>query len=208
MQKQAFAIVRNGLIAALLITGLTGCAAFRASTSEVDVDEKRHLDNKFDYTDMRNVTEEVVDDILSSQYLQSKEKAPVMMIAGIMNRTSQTVDTKNLTDRMRTLMLQSRQVRFINETRREDLLKEQGYQASYVTPETQVQLGRQLGAKYMLSGSLTEMSRQSPRQARVSRTELSYYKLTVEITDLQSGEIVWITEKEFAREARRPLIGW
>jgi PBP1b-binding outer membrane lipoprotein LpoB len=42
----------------------------------------------------------------------------------------------------------------------------------------------------------------------VSRTEINYYKLTVEVTDLESGLIAWTTEKEFARAARLPLIGW
>jgi PBP1b-binding outer membrane lipoprotein LpoB len=59
-----------------------------------------------------------------------------------------------------------------------------------------------------MSGSLTEMESKTPKQARVSKTEINYYKLTFEITDVQSGEIKWIHEKEFAREARLPLIGW
>jgi hypothetical protein len=37
---------------------------------------------------------------------------------------------------------------------------------------------------------------------------VNYYKLTFEITDLESSEIKWIHEEEFAREARLPLIGW
>ena len=43
---------------------------------------------------------------------------------------------------------------------------------------------------------------------RVSRQELNYYKLTVEVTDLESGLIAFTTEKEFARQASKPLIGW
>jgi PBP1b-binding outer membrane lipoprotein LpoB len=87
-------------------------------------------------------------------------------------------------------------------------MREQGYQAANVTREQQVAIGQQLGARYMITGSLAEMSQSSPRQVRLSRRKLNYYKLTVELTNLTTGEIVWMTEKEFAREASLPLIGW
>jgi len=150
----------------------------------------------------------VVEEILSSKFLSGQSEAPVMMIAAVQNRTKRYVDTKALTDRVRTLLFQSGKVQFINKVQREALLREQGYQAANVTPETQVAVGRQIGAKYMLSGSFMEMEKTSPREVRVSRKEINYYKLTVEVTDLETGLIAWTTEKEFAREARLPLIGW
>jgi hypothetical protein len=71
-----------------------------------------------------------------------------------------------------------------------------------------VAIGRQLGAKYMITGTLAEMREESPRQVRVSKTKVNYYKLTFEVTDLQTAEIKWIHEEEFAREASQPLFGW
>ena len=124
------------------------------------------------------------------------------------NRTSSYVDTKGLTDKIRTTMLRAGKGQFVNESRREDLLKEQGYQAANATPETQAAVGRQLGAKYMISGSLMEMKDKSPKQARISKQKLRYYKLTMEVTDLESGLISWTTEQEFARQESLPLIGW
>ena len=131
-----------------------------------------------------------------------------MMIAGVQNRTAQYVDTKNLTDRIRTMIFPTGRVRFVNEARRDDLLREQGYSAQHATPETMVGVGRQLGARYMMTGSLTEMKDETPRQVRVSKTVIRYYKLTFEVTDLESNEMMWVHEEEFSREARLPLIGW
>jgi uncharacterized protein (TIGR02722 family) len=192
---------------ALLCLG-SGCAMFRASVTELDVNQKQHVDADYDYSDMRNVTEGLASDILASKFLKDAAQPPIIMIAGIQNRTKQFADMKNLSDRLRTLLLQSGKARFINETRRDDLLKEQGYQAANATPETQTRVGRQLGAKYMISGSFTEMDQSSPRQVRISKQEYKYYKLTLEINDLETSEIVWTQEKEFARKASIPLIGW
>ncbi len=208
MNHRTYRMLGLAALAAAWGLGGAGCAAFRAKVSDVDPAQSRHMGTGYDYTDLRKVSESVAGELLSSPYMGGFKEPPVMMIAGVQNRTSQYVDTKSLTDRIRSMLFSSGRIRFVNEARRDDLLKEQGYSAANATPETQVAIGRQLGAAYMMSGSLIEMKDTSPRQIRVSKTKVSYYKLTVEITDLQSGEIKWMTEKEFAREAREPLIGW
>lgn len=195
----------------LLVTSLvclSGCAAFRAKITPVDVEEEKHLKSSYDYSDMRDITEAVVKDILTSKFLAKHEKPPVVMIAGVQNRTKEYVDTKALTDRIRTLLFQSGKVQFVNEARRDELLKEQSYQGAQATPETRIAVGKQIGAKYMLSGSFIEMEKTSPRQVRVSKQEINYYKLTIEVADLETGLMIWTIEKEFARAARLPLIGW
>lgn len=195
-----------GAVAIVLFS--SGCAMFRAKTTDVEVDQMGHYQADYDATDMRKITQSVVNQVLGSPWLNNQSEAPIMVDAGVENRTSEYVDTKNLTDRMRTLLLQSGKVQFVNAQRRDDLLKEQGYQAANATASTQAAIGQQLGAKYMLTGSLTEMTQKTARQVRVSKTEQKYYKLTIEINDLTNGLIVWTTEEEFARAARQPLIGW
>jgi len=198
------AVVAAGMV---MVLG-SGCAAFRASTQTVDVGAMEPFDARYDAGDMRTITADMVNRFLGSAFLVQQPEPPVMMIAGVQNRTMDHVDTKNITDRLRTLLLESGQVRFVNEDRRADLLAEQGFQAANVRPEEQVQIGRQLGAKYMFSGSFAEIKRSSPRQVRISKQELRYYKFTLEVTDLESSEITWIAEHEFARQASKPLIGW
>ena len=51
--------------------------------------------------------------------------------------------------------------------------------------------------KSMLTGSLTEMSQRSPDQVRISRKKVSYYKLTLEITDLKTGLIRFFQSYKF-----------
>lgn len=205
--KHGKAAVVGSLALSAVLAG-SGCAMFRANIQDVDVSNSRHLSTGYDYTDLRKISDNVVAKFLGSPFMGKQSEPPVIMIAGVQNRTSQYVDTKNLTDRIRTQLFPTGKIRFVNESRREELMKEQGYSAANATPETQVAVGRQLGARYMMSGSLTEMKDETPRQVRVSKTKVNYYKLTFEVTDVESGEMVWLTEEEFAREARLPLIGW
>ncbi len=201
-------IMWRTIMAVAAVAGVSGCRAFFASTTDVNVGERRHYSQRYDYADMRWLTEEVAQELLNSPFLAREPEPPVMMIAGIENRTSRYEDMKNLSDRIRNLTFQTRRVRYVNEARREELMREQGYQAEHVTREQQAAIGKQLGAQYMITGSLTEMAQRSPREVRLSRRKLNYYKLTVEVTHLTTGEIVWMTEKEFAREASLPIFGW
>ena len=198
----------TSLLALATASSMTGCAMFRASTQNVDVTQEKHMGADYDFSDMRNVSESVAAELMGSEFLAKNSTPPIFVIAGVENRTSSYVDTKGLTDKIRTSMIRANKGQFVNESRREDLLKEQGYQAANATPETQAAVGRQLGAKYMISGSLMEMKDKSPKQVRISKQKLRYYKLTMEVTDLETGLISWTTEQEFARQESVPLIGW
>jgi hypothetical protein len=200
-------IINIGGLAALVACG-GGCAAFRGNVADVDIEKGDHMRAEFDFRDLRAISGDVVNELLAEPLIAEQAAPPVFMIAGVQNRTSEYLDTKMLTDTVRTKMIQSKKVRFVNEARREDLLKEQGYQAANVDAGTEVAIGKQLGAKYMLSGAIGEMKQDTMKQVRVSKTIQRFYQLTMEMTDLQTGELVWTTQKEFARKERQPLIGW
>jgi penicillin-binding protein activator len=186
----------------------TGCAAFRSSARPVDVNKAPMRDADYDFADLRMLGNTVADEILRSDFLRRAGEAPIFVVMGVQNRTLQHIDTKALTDTMRTALINSGKVSFVNEARRDDLLKEQGYQLANCTPETRTHIGRQLGARYMLTGSLVEIKKEAPRQVRVSKQEDVYFQLTVEVTDLETSLIAWTTQKERLRSASRPIVGW
>lgn len=186
----------------------TGCRAFRSSVHEVDVAKAKPMDASYDYSDLRWLGNSVGGDISAWKSLDQEGRKPILVVMGIQNRTTRHIDTKAITDTIRTVVINSGKADFANESQRDTLLKEQGYQLANCTPETRVQIGRQLGARYMLTGSLVEIRKEEPRQVRVSKSEEVFYQLTIEITDLQTGLIAWTTQKERARGASKPVVGW
>ncbi|HIE11102.1 MAG TPA: hypothetical protein EYP62_05760, partial [Kiritimatiellae bacterium] len=104
--RSVLAMVLLGVTLALLC----GCAAVRASYRTVPLSREKHYDASFDATDMRAITDSVVSELLQSPLLSQSTEPPIMMVAGVENRTSQYVDTKNLTDRIRTQLIRSGQV--------------------------------------------------------------------------------------------------
>lgn len=203
-------LARPMLIAVLgsLILGLCGCAMFRIKVKDDDVNNMPAFDEKYGPQDLRKLSEQIAGEIAASEFVKNLPGNPIMIVYGVQPRTETFVDTQALTDRIRTTLMQSSKILFVNETRRQELMKEQGFQAANATDETRTAVGKQLGAKYMMTGALVEMKKQTGKQVRVSKSELAYYQLTFDITDLETGIIAWSTTKEFAREARTPLIGW
>ncbi len=204
-----FTLVHSGI--ALMGAGLllaSGCSAFRASVKEVDVATAKPMDTGYDYSDLRWLGNSVADDIIGSDLFKNAPGKPTLVVMGIQNRTERHIDTKAITDTMRTVVLNAGKANFVNETQRDNLLKEQGYQLANCTPETRVAIGKQLGAKYMLTGSLIEIRKESPKGIRLSKQEEVFYQLTMELTDLETSLIAWTTQKERARGASKPILGW
>jgi hypothetical protein len=186
----------------------SGCAMFRSSTEDLDPNQPKHMTAKYDYTDLHQLTQSVASELLADPLLAKPAEPPLMRLGEFQNRTEQHVDTKALSQGMRTLLLQSGKVQFVAESQRAELLKEQEYQSKHGEKDTQVRPGQQANPRYMISGSLIEIKMEEPRQVRISKKEVRYYTLTVEVTDLQTGRLAWSRQKEITRQASQPLIGW
>ena len=184
-----------------------GCSAFRASVQNEDVvaAAAKPMDTGYDFGDLHLLGDSVANDLMANPVLAGK---PILVVMGVENRTDEHIDTKAITDTIRTKLINSGKASFVNESRRNSLMQEQGYQMANVTPETRVAIGKQLGARYMLTGSLVKITKDTPRQVSLSKKEQVYFQLTVEVTDLETGLIAWTTQKERVRGASKPIMGW
>jgi len=200
------------LICIPLAAIISGCAAFRSSVRDQDPDTASALTAKYDYKDLRALGEQVSSDLANHPFLMEHAKkhaeTPIIAPLGIQNRTKSHIDMQALEDTITTPLLNTRKVQLVNTKRRDDLMREQGFQLQNVTPETRAAIGKQLGAAYMLTGSLVEIERESGREVRVSKKQDVYYQLTVEVTDLETSLIAARVQKERLRRASKPLIGW
>ncbi|MEI8352851.1 MAG: hypothetical protein WCG36_11150 [bacterium] len=209
MSSTSILIKLSLIVLSALVIG-TGCSAFRASVQNEDVGNAsvRPMDTGYDFGDLRWLGESVGLDLLAAPIIDQTGRKPILVVMGIENRTDEHIDTKAITDTIRTKVINTGKASFVNESQRDNQLREQGYQLANCTPETRVMVGRQLGARYMLTGSLVKITKDTPRQVRLSKQEQVYFQLTIEVTDLETGLIAWTTQKERVRGASKPLIGW
>ncbi len=190
----------------LLSTVLAGCTA---TTRTVSPEASLAYDATYTFTDKKKIVRDLVASLRSHPPLSTATDRPVIIVYGIANRTSEHIDTSGITDEIRKEILHTGKARFVNKTQRDQILEETDYQMSgAVTPSTRIALARQVGAAYMLTGTLRSIEKEAPKQIRLKKKSYIYYSLNLELTSIETSLIEWADSVELVREAAKPIIGW
>ena len=189
-------------IAALLTS--IGCAGPRAFTKGTYGDPKTIalLDDRFNENDMQLIAKKMSASILSAPWMGATTGSPALMIGKMRNRTTEHIDMVALSDKLRTSLVQSGQLRFVDVVNRRDIAEEYEYQNSgYVNPAQAKGPGNQTGSDHLLTGTLSSNTQE------VGKDKLIYYKATFQLTNLVTSEIVWTDEKEIRKAYKKRSIG-
>ena len=160
------------------------------------------LDDKFNEADMQQMAETIVQAMVSCPVLEERKSKPVVIVEQVQNRTEEHIDMVSMTDKIRTSMIKSRKFRFVNKKERGTLDEEYKYNSSgAVSKESKKTTGKQTGADYILSGAMATNIQQ------VGDDKLIYYKLTMNLTNLESSEIDCVEEREVRKKFQRRSVG-
>ncbi len=148
----------------------------------------------FGSTDLQMIAEKMVQSLLSAPVIQEGH-LPVLQVSTVRNTTREHIDTKAITDKIRTTLLNSGKVRFTAAELRPEVIQELEYQrqSGYVDQETRKPVGKQVGADFILTGDITSIAKQKDDTRDV------YYKITLNLVDLETGLIAWADEKEIRK---------
>ena len=198
--------MKQGLMA---ITGLaavammTGCATTPA-VREVELD-RAPITSRLEPQDVRRTVEKMTESLLSAPGVKEAVGGtrPVLDIEPLKNRTTQHVDMVSITDSMRMQLLRSGMFRFVDKSTSCTDIEIMDAQANLglTDPKKAIKPGQQSAAQMFLTGALTEIKTQ------VGRTTDQYYKFSLILKDLRSGELVWADEQEIRKESVRPRMG-
>jgi uncharacterized protein (TIGR02722 family) len=184
-------------------------ASCTVTTRTVSPDEELTYDETYTFADKKKIVKALVESLSTKPPIGDATDRPIIIIYGIANRTSEHISTSGITDDIRMKILATGKARFVNEAQRENIIKETDYQqGGRVANETKIKLARQMGAKYMLTGTLRSIEKKERRQARLTKKSYIYYSLNLELTDIETSLIEWADSVELVREASKPLIGW
>ncbi len=178
--------VVNGCGAALRVT--------RLNTIQV-ID----LSGRWNDTDTRLVSEEMIQDVLSSAWLSAFKEAhdkrkPVLIVGTILNKTHEHIEAEPFIKNIEKAIINKGEARIVtNSTFREKLRQEREGQEEFVSPETQKYFGRELGADFMLFGNINSIV------DTAGQNKVIFYQVNLELADLETNELVWIGEKKIKK---------
>ncbi|MCM2322962.1 MAG: penicillin-binding protein activator LpoB [Oligoflexia bacterium] len=187
-----------------LVFVLSGCGGPKAFTKGEYDDPTRVelLDDKYNEADMQQMADTIIKSIVACDYVAKAQKPPVVIVEKVQNRTEEHIDTVSLTDKIRTSLIKSGKVRFVNKEARGLLDEEYKYaEEGNVSGPTAKKKGKQTGADYILNGSLATNVQQ------VGNDKFIYYKLTMNLTNLESSTIDCTDEREIRKKYRKRSVG-
>jgi len=154
-------------------------------------------------TDIQTVADRMVNSLVRHPIFAAGDR-PVVQVSTLKNKTTEHIDTKSVTDKIRTALIKTGMVRFtaVSDANRE-ILENLDYQqgSGVVSKKTAKGVGKQIGADYLLYGEIDSIVKKEGRTTDV------YYKLTLNLVDVETGIIEWSDEKEIRKQADRPLFG-
>lgn len=196
-------IMKVVVIAAIAAAFSSGCSTSMVAT-ETQLDRKA-MTAALEPQDVRRTVEKMVDSMLADQEFIAEigGKRPVLDITGIKNRSSMHLDMRSITSSIRTKLLRSRRFRFMDRSTAADDLQIMNDQAlNGMTDQSRaVKMGRQSAAQMYLYGELSEM------RQHVDGVTDRYYKFTLNLKDIGSGEIVWSDEQEIRKQQETSVFG-
>ena len=150
----------------------------------------------FGSTDLQSIAETMARSLLQSKAIQNSQNAPTVTLAEIINQTAETINTRMITEKVRTQLLKSGQVRFAissNEMQSQvDELKRQNHSGMYRNDGTS-KMGRMEGAKYRITGTISTIVKQN------RETKDVFYNFNLNLVNNETGLIEWAEEKEIRK---------
>jgi uncharacterized protein (TIGR02722 family) len=191
------------LLGAWITAQLSGCGPKAFTKGEYDDPTRVELlDDKFNEADMQQMADTIIKAMVGCGYVANSPKPPVVIVEKVANRTEEHIDTVSLTDKIRTALIKSGKVRFINKEERGTISDEYDYNAAgNVNATTAKKRGGQVGADYILSGAMATNVQQ------VGNDKFIYYKLTMNLTSLETSTIDCTEEREIRKKYRKRSIG-
>lgn len=188
---------------AIALLGLSACGPKGYVRGDYDnVEEENLLDDRWSETDMQKVVSNLVGKMLQHRSIRTAKRPPIVMVTRLENKTSEHIDTQNIMDMVRVELTNSGDVRFVDKAAREDVADEYGYQNSgMVSKETKKGPGGQIGADYIINGRLTSITKD------IGSRKTVYYKVTLNMTNLQTNIIEWTGHEQLRKKYRKQRIG-
>ena len=193
-------ILTSLALSSLVILSSCGPRAFTKGEYD-DPTRVELLDDKFNESDMQQMADTVIKAMVGCPYVANSPKPPIVIVERVSNRTQEHIDTVSMTDKIRTALIKTGKVRFVNKEERGTLSDEYNYSAAgNVSKATTKKKGKQVGADFILSGNL------ATNVQEVGRDKFVYYKLTVNLTNVETSTIDCTEDREIRKKFKKQMI--
>ncbi len=187
---------RVGLVALALLS-LAGCAQ-ETRVTRVDSGVVTDLSGRWNDTDSRIVAESMVKEALEYPWLNnfssSNRRQPVVIVGTIQNSSHEHINVNTFVTDLERELTNSQKVTFVaGKGDREELRTERKEQAMYSREDTQKAPGKEIGADYMMKGTIATILDEA------DGTKAVFYQVDLQMVDLENNAKVWYGQKKIKK---------
>ena len=180
---------------------ITGCGKEKKVT-RVDPSVVTDLSGRWNDTDSKLVAETMIKEMVSRPWLDkftgSHGREPVVIVGTILNKSHEHIDVGTFVTDLQREMTNSQKVLFVaSKSEREEIRDERKEQAIYSREDTQKRPGQELGADFIMKGTIATIVDES------AGTKAIYYQVDLDLIDLENNVKSWYGQKKIKKVVER-----
>ena len=190
------------LLLAALAALIAGCGG--RTVTRTDPGTVTDLSGHWNDTDSRIVADSMVAQCLAGAWLnvsyrgdggsRSEDSRPVIVVGGIRNQSLEHINTGVFMSNIERALLNSGRVLIAaGGGSREEVRQERREQSIFASPESAAQFGREVGADYVMLGTVNSVEDQEGSVRAV------YYQVNLELVDVETALKSWMGSTEIKK---------
>jgi uncharacterized protein (TIGR02722 family) len=183
---------------------ITACSSSKVQYTNPNEVNTTSID--FNQTDLQQVASGMVQSLLTFTPVVelTSQHRPVVFVDHLKNMTDEHIDMGAINDTITTKLIQSGKFRFVDMDAVAAVTKQLDYQkdSGLVDPSSAINVGHQMGAQFMLYGTLTNMVQKTNKVTDV------YFLMTMKLMNLETGIIEWQGQKQIRKVKTKSTFGF
>lgn len=183
---------------------LVGCSAavsgcgHETKVTRVDTGTVTDLSGRWNDTDSQMVAEAMVKEALANPWLgnftKGKNRQPVVIVGTVLNKSHEHINVQTFVNDLERELTNSQKVTFVAaKGERDEVRDERREQAVHAREDTQKAPGKEIGADYMLRGSIATILDEQDGAKAV------FYQIDLEMVDLENNVKSWYGQKKIKK---------
>ncbi|WP_455210693.1 penicillin-binding protein activator LpoB [Kaarinaea lacus] len=173
-------------------------SACATKVERVQTDEVIDLSGQWNDTDSRLVSEEMMTEVLAKpwvdDYVRRHNKPPAVIVGEVRNLSHEHLNVNTFLNDVEKALINSGRVKVVaSRVEREEIREERADQDIHASEETRKAMGRELGADFMLKGSINTIVDEEGKKA------VKFYQVDLTLISLADNSKVWVGQKKIKK---------
>jgi len=190
-----------------IVTLFIGCSS-TPKVSRVDTDTTIDVSGRWNDADSRMVSDEMIQDCLDNPWLErfrtgNRGNPPTVIVGMVRNKSHEHINVETFIKDLERALINSGRVQFVaSKGERGDIRDERLDMAKHATEDTMKGPGAEIGADFMLIGSINTIRDEAGGPA------VMYYQVDLELINMANNVKAWIGQKKIKKVIKRSRLKW